>query len=98
MDESSEAFGDPRFTSGELLPTPEDSRTLETRPAFALWAMLVLHPFIVDLAVAKSAFELRTFVPLLGGAALVGLMGFALLRTPQRHGLGFVATARASFG
>ncbi len=96
--EPSEAFGDPRFTSVDLLPTPDSERSLDSRPAFALWSAVVLHPVVTDLSVAKGTLELRTILPVLTGTALVSLMGFALLRTPQRYGLGFVATARAAFG
>ncbi|MEM6531106.1 MAG: cytosine permease [Myxococcota bacterium] len=97
MDES-EAFGDPRFTGSELLPTREDERTLATRPAIALWATLVLHPFVFDFSVSRSVLDLRGLFPALAGSALVALIGVSLLRAPQRYGLGFVATARAAFG
>ncbi|MEL6340609.1 MAG: hypothetical protein AAFP04_00880 [Myxococcota bacterium] len=93
-----EDFGDPRYTSDDLLPTPDDQRVLDHGPAFALWATLVLHPVVVDRAMAGSSLELRGLLPVVFGSAMIALVGFALLRTPQRYGLGFTATARAAFG
>lgn len=94
----SENFGDPRWSSSDFLPVPESKRLLSARQAVAFWASLGLHPAVTYGASVRRGLSVDGLAAVALGASLTALLGFFLLRLPYRYGLGWVVTARATFG